>query len=315
MMYLRPSVVVLLAALPWATTGSAFEGRVQATFTQGGEIQAFLYTVGTNYLRIERTETNWPHAKNIINLDSGAVTLLFPHNRSFVRLKPASENVTSPFPGAPAMPLPPGGLPPGIGPQTAVAGAPASLGAPAPPASIGPANLPGVTVPPPMRQVPTMPNMPGPPAGLPPGIGPQAGGFPTAAGMPAMPMLPFPPMEKAELKATGETTNILGYACARYELKERGETMEIWATDQLLAYQPYIRHQPNRFGPRMIEEQWPGLLTSRKLFPLRASLRFDNGTERFRFEVKSITPQKLTDEDMKLFQPPDGYFEIQPLPF
>jgi hypothetical protein len=44
-------------------------------------------------------------------------------------------------------------------------------------------------------------------------------------------------------------------------------------------------------------------------------LKFDNGAERFRFEVKSVTPQKLTDEDAKLFQPPDGYMEIQPLPF
>jgi hypothetical protein len=82
-----------------------------------------------------------------------------------------------------------------------------------------------------------------------------------------------------------------------------------------LPYQPYIRNQPHRFGPRMIEEQWPALFTAKKLFPLRASLRFENGTERFRFEVQSVTSQKLTAEDTKLFEPPAGYFEIQPLPF
>ena len=46
-----------------------------------------------------------------------------------------------------------------------------------------------------------------------------------------------------------------------------------------------------------------------------ASLRFDNGAERFRFEVKSVRPQKLTDENAELFQPTSGCFEIQPVPF
>jgi len=118
-----------------------------------------------------------------------------------------------------------------------------------------------------------------------------------------------------ELKSTGEKTNLLGFACERFEIKQRGETMEIWATDQLLPFQNYVRNQPHRFGPRLIEEQWAGLLTAKKLFPLLASLKFDSGIERFRFAVTSVTPQKLTDADAELFQPPDGYFEIQPLPF
>jgi hypothetical protein len=41
----------------------------------------------------------------------------------------------------------------------------------------------------------------------------------------------------------------------------------------------------------------------------------NNGAERFRFEVTSVTPQKLTDAEAKLFQPTAGYVEIQPLPF
>jgi len=123
------------------------------------------------------------------------------------------------------------------------------------------------------------------------------------------------PGEAIELKSTGEKTNLLGFACEKFEIKQRGETMEIWATDQLLPFQNYVRNQQPRFGPRMIEEQWADLLAAKKLFPLRASLHFENGPERYRFEVQSITPQKLTIEDQKLFQPPDGYFEIQPLPF
>ena len=118
-----------------------------------------------------------------------------------------------------------------------------------------------------------------------------------------------------ELKATGEKTNLLGFACEQFEIKQRGEIMEIWATEQLLPFQNYVRNQPPRFGPRLIEEHWAGLLTAKKLFPLRASLRFENGAERFRFEVLSVTPQKLKNEDAALFLPPEGYFEIRPLPF
>ena len=132
--------------------------------------------------------------------------------------------------------------------------------------------------------------------------------------MPAMPMMPMPG-EAMELKATGQKTNLLGLACEQFEIKQRGEIMEIWATEALLPFQNYVRHQPPRFGPRMIEERWAGLLTAKKLFPLRASLRFENGTERFRFEVLAVTPQKLKPEDAPLFLPPEGYFEIRPLPF
>ena len=177
-----------------------------------------------------------------------------------------------------------------------------------------------------------MPQMPG-------GGGPQPSSFgatPSGMGgmpMPAMPIMPPMPMEQAELKATDQTTNLLGYACTRYELKQRGEVIEIWATDKLFPFQPYLQNQPHRFGPRMIEEQWGEMLKAKKLFPLLAILRFGApatssadgqsgkempalGPERMRFEVKSITPEKIRKEDAeKLFQPPPGYQEIEPLPF
>jgi hypothetical protein len=140
--------------------------------------------------------------------------------------------------------------------------------------------------------------------------------------MPAMPVMPMMPMmampgmtEKLDLKAMGQETNLLGFACQQYELKQRGQTLEVWATDQLLPFQPYLQDQPHRFGPRGMEEQWPQLLKAKKLFPLLAVLRSDHGAERFRFEVQSVTPQKLTVDDAALFQPPAGWTEIQPLPF
>jgi hypothetical protein len=153
-----------------------------------------------------------------------------------------------------------------------------------------------------------MPNMPA----LPPGVGPQTQMTP---GMPAMPPMPMMAAAKLELQATGQKTNLLSFTCEQYQIKQRGETLDIWATDQLFPYQPYVQNQPHRFGPQRIEEQWPGMLTSRKLFPLLATLRYDNGAERFHFEIQSVTPQKLTDKEAKLFQPPEGWFEIQPLPF
>ena len=155
---------------------------------------------------------------------------------------------------------------------------------------------------------------------LPPGIGPQSTpGSPSTPAAPGMPMQ-MPPMspaaiEKLELSGTNEKTNILGYACERYEIKQRDQTMEIWATDELGPFQPYVRNQQPAASPRAMEEQWGALLKARGAFPLLAILKFENGQERLRFEVKSITPEKLTNASAKLFQPPANFHEVRPLPF
>jgi hypothetical protein len=278
-----------LAAL--ASPAAVFEGQISAAIIRGKQTDALLYTVGTNSLRVEMTATNWPNPVDILDRNSGTLTLLFPNNRSFLRLPPATDATP-----APGMPMPPGGLPPGIGPQSAAA-APAMPNIPVLPPGAGaqPQVAPGSGLPV-MPPRPAMPNMPG------------------ASGMPAMPM-PMMPAANVELLATGQKTNLLGFACERYEIKQRGETMEIWATDQLLPFQPYVPSQPHRFGPRMIEEQWAESVKARKLFPLLATLKLGNGTERFRFEVQAIKPRKLADADAGLFQPPANYLEIQPLPF
>src|ERR1035438_5935956 len=65
----------------------AFEGRIHAVMKQGNETNALLYTVGTNLLRVEMTATNWPNPVDILDRNSGELTLLFPNNRSFVHLK------------------------------------------------------------------------------------------------------------------------------------------------------------------------------------------------------------------------------------
>ena len=157
------------------STVLAFEGRIYAMSTQGSQTQALLYTVGTNFLRVENTATNWPNPVDILDRNSGELTLLFPNNRSFVHLKPAAENSSVALPGFPQMP---GGLPPGVGPQSQPPGAPAMPNLPTP-QGIGPTNLPG------MPALPGPATMPAPPSGLPPGVGP-------ATSHPARAHLPCP---------------------------------------------------------------------------------------------------------------------------
>jgi hypothetical protein len=262
---------VIAGCVAIASHATAFEGRIDVVITQGNETTPLLYTVGENFLRIEVTDSDseksragWPHPIDIVDLKSGALTLVFPHNRSFVRLKGGAQDSMLAMPGAPALPLPPG-----IGPQSQPGTAPAGVG--------------------------------------------QGGGGPPH--IPAMPMMPPMPMEKVELKATGEKKEILGFACTRYELKQHGETLEVWATDKLLPFQQYVRTQPPSFGPRRLEEQWAALLSERRLFPLIVSLRYDHGVERFRFEVKSVKEEKIADPEGKLFRPPPDYHETEPLPF
>ena len=129
-----------------------------------------------------------------------------------------------------------------------------------------------------------------------------------------MPMMPIMG-ENLELKATGMTTNLLGYDCRGFEIQQREDTMTVWATDQLPPFQVYLPAEPHRFGPPMVQEQWGNLLTAKNLFPLLASLRAPNGVERYRFEVESIQPALLSTNDYKRLQPPADYVALQPHPF
>lgn len=251
----------------------AFEGHIRAVLLRGGETIPLLYTAGTNCLRIEVTVTNRPYPVDLWDRDSGGLTLIFPHNRSFVRLKPEGLRAQTTSPGFPTTPTPPRSL----GPQPQPGVRP----------GIGPASLPGA---------PTLPALPQ---------------MPPAGGVPAMPLPLRVPME---LKATGEHTNLLGYDCEKLEIKQRGETMEIWATSRLLPFQNYLFNQPQHFGPALMEEQWGMMLEQKHLFPLRAVLRLDDGLERYRFDVQSVVPETV-DDDGRLFQPPPAYREVQPLPF
>ena len=236
-----------------AANANAFEGTIDLVTTQDGATTSLRYTVSVDFLRIEVLAGVVPQAINVANRKSGVLTIIYPNNHSFVRLKPPAVSSASTPTGLPATPAPADGLRPG----------------PAPP---GP-------------------------------------------GRPGAPSAPIPSMEKDELRATGKKLEILGLRCEQFEIKQRGETMEIWATDSLIPFQPYLRNQPRQFGPRLLGERWTKLLGGTKLFPVRAILKNDSGAESFGFEMKAVTPGKIADLDGKLFQPPPGYNEVQPLPF
>ena len=276
---------------------NAFERTIQATVTRGKHAESYTYTVCTNMLRIARTDGDRPHAVNLVALDGGEVTLVFPHNHSFVRLNPHRE-VARPA-GFPDMPLPRGGLPPGLGPQTDASAPPGQPTATATPGQIGPVNLPD----------------------MPPGIGPSPEAFSR---------LPRVPHERSrgawsrirsgrpELTATLETTNLLGYACTRYELRQRGGTMDVWATAQLVPFHAWLHSVPPRHcGPRALEETWAGPLQARKLFPLRATMKDPRSGESIRFEYKvtSITSGRLGEGASAIFRPPADYHELDPPPY
>jgi len=153
-------------------------GRITAVSTQGGEATPLLYTIGTNQLRVEVTDTNRPHPVNIVERSSGALTLLFPQTGAWCgsnrrqghrapppacyhararRHRPAVRPAAAP----PAMPAPPAGLPPGLATE---------------PSRTGAAPMPG------------MPPMPEPPAGCHLASGRSAS--PRSIGHASMPVMP-----------------------------------------------------------------------------------------------------------------------------
>ncbi len=161
--------LVVLAVLTAIRT-QAFEGHISAIISRGGPPDRLLYTVGTNYVRIEMTDTNRPNAVDILDRNSGTVTLLFSQNHCFMQLKAVSENTSvGPSNAPPISAVPPPGIGPRPHPGNALGGAPG---------------------------IPNQPRWPVPPEGMPPGIGPT--NFP---GMPgSQPTYPMPVMRKRHVE-------------------------------------------------------------------------------------------------------------------
>ena len=298
-------VVTLYASISCAFAtdkNTTFEGTISATLTRAGtQITNFEFNRKGNLLRIENT-TNKLEPINIVDLAANKLTIIYPHNTTFVRVDLTKRAAQ---PGV--LPLPPNS--PSLGSGAA--------GFPTPPnasqseaatGQIGPkiSPPPGFSSPPPMPSIPPMPNNPMAAA---PGMGMPS--IPMMPPMPAMPGMSGP----TELKKTDKTKKIQGFECTLYTMSDRMETFEIWGTNDSdlfpfrLIERDYLGH---RFGPQMIEETWPEKLREKSLFPLEATLKMDpGGQERLTFKIDKINSAKADKIDPKLFQSPDKYIEIQ----
>lgn len=277
--------VCFLASYSYLVSSDKFEGTIEATLTRGGATSAhFVFTCKGDRVRIEDA-TNKLEPINLIDLANNKLTVVYPHNTTFVVVdlnKVANER--------PAAPMPSTFFPPNL--STPVQ----------PSARAGPS----ISPPPGFASRPQMPSMPAMPKNM-----SGAGGSP--AMMMPMPPPMMPPQGATELTVSDKTKKLLGYDCTLYTVSDRGETLEIWATKDgslfpfRLITRDYLGH---RFGPPMIEERWPNLLRDKSLFPLEADLKTQPGEqERLKFAVDKIDRRKVDNE--KLFQPPEKYLEIQ----
>ena len=297
------AVEVISVATSWnapaAEKTASFEGTVSASFTRGGtDTKKFLFTRKGNQLRIEDADKSKPEPINIVDLDAKKLTIIFPHNSTFVHVDLIPPLRDRAQPGAP-------NLPPGFPTPPNIPAAP--IGARPGPAIPPP---PGIPSPPPLPAMPPMPNnrapagalnMPMPPS---PGFG--------APGMPPMPAMPGA-FVVSELKKTDKTRTIHGMECTLYTLRDRGQNFEIWATNDsvLFPFRLLQRDYMSRhFGPQMLEEQWVELLQKKSLFPLEATLTMEpNGQERLSFKVDKIEKKRI--DDAAAFSPPKDFYEIQ----
>ena len=264
-----------------AEKNGTFEGVMSATLTRAGtEAQQIVFTRKSNLLRIENT-TSKLEPVNIVDFAAKKLTIVYPHNTTFVRVDLAKKNPVgeaASFPGTTASSTPVPNMSPSMPTGRMLNGAGKMPELPAP----------GMGMP--QMQVPAIP------------VGPGAGILP----MPGM----FGP---AELKKTDQTKQIQGFDCTLYTIAERGQNFEIWATNDApffpfrLVERDYLGR---RFGPQMIEESWAKLLRDQSLFALEATLKMEaEGHERLSFKIDKIEKKKIADD--QLFQPPDKYLEIE----
>jgi hypothetical protein len=285
----KPKALVLIALSLFVYSGlrgetaPSFEGIVSATLSRAGtQPSHFEFTRKGNLVRIENT-TNKLEPINIVDLAANKLTIIYPHNTTFVRVDLAKKPAVAGI-GDPGAAINDRGY--NKSPQNPVAGAPTGAG--------GAPALPN-----PMM-IPPMPN-------------------PATAGPMMPPMPPMPSMFGAtELKKTEKTKKIQGFDCTLYTISDRGENFEIWATNDSALFpfrlieRDFIGH---RFGPQMIEETWPELLRNKSLFPLEAILKMEpGGQERLSFKVDRIESPTRTgkkiDNAEELFSPPKNYVEM-----
>lgn len=313
------AVLFLLALSSSAAEKNTFEGVIHATVTRAGtEPNHLIFTRKGDRLRIENT-TNTLEAIRIVDLEAKKITVVFPHNTTFVQIDLTKRPAQSNLPDGPAgMQLPPAISQPGVYAPGSVSETEPNLASlPSPPAGAAPRPLPSIPGSPiPGTGVHPGENMPVSPSGIPQmplDVGPGAGVGSMMAHMGGAVGFPRGLVGASELKKTAKTKKIQGFDCTLYTITARAETFEIWATNDspLFPFQLIDRdYSTGRFGSEMLPETWPKAFHDRALFPLEARLKINpSGPERFSFKVDKIEKKRI--EDPKLFQPPENYIKIE----
>lgn len=131
--------------------------------------------------------------------------------------------------------------------------------------------------------------------------------------MPGQPMYMVMPLKQATAKAaehvgeqpelvnTGETEVILGYKCTKYLVKSKEAVTEIWATDEIGAFQGLGRAMGG--GQPSAPPSWEQALSGKGFFPLRV-VSAPGSKKAFRLEVTAVEPKALPASH---FAPPAGY--------
>lgn len=115
---------------------------------------------------------------------------------------------------------------------------------------------------------------------------------------------------QGKIEKTGRTEKILGYDCEEYVVTDKGDSTEMWITEQLGSFMGLGGGNPmgGMMGGRKAKADgaaWENLLKGKKgWFPLRVVSRDGRGKEKFRLEAKKIEPGNLPDD---LFAPPADF--------
>jgi hypothetical protein len=263
-------------------------GEIRLRVISGPQETEFRYLLRDGTMRIDHPGEIIPAPPvNLLDLASGNLTILHPHNGTWQRV--------------PAAKLRPR--------QLGTSGLP----------DIGPRQAPGITPPGEAGHVPVVAAVPASPGPRPPDFPrpmpaiPPSDAFPVPSALSQELAIPFGRVPPMELKATPEQREIHGYPCTRHTLAiPREGVMSLWLAGPGLFPPFHLLEADLPDLPRSHDElaKVPALLRERDLFPLLAELKGGDRSPILHWKVTAITPS--TGVDASLFLVPGGFQPLVP---
>jgi hypothetical protein len=300
LLFLLSGLLALAGVVAQATenppTRASFSAMT-ARLVQGPRTTEYVYarreTAETAQLLIrERGKALPPPPYNLIDLGSGAVTILYPQNSTYevveTAVPPDSAGSALPFPGMPP-------LPPGLGPRIV-------------PGAVGAASSWSST---PQRDFfPEMPPLPDFGAEVEATVVSQASIFPSPPSHPSFPALMAFQTGREELRKTDERREILGYPCTLYEWPDRRHgVLKVWATTDLGPFHFLLRSPPKANRRTRSLSAWPARSRDLDVFPLLVILS-KGEQEVYRFEVTSLE-EDLPAAPLEAFEIPASFHPLR----